>query len=361
MGLLRNIKMKMRSAIGLVCVLLGGILVSAQQSDTTVLRASATPIESSSRPERLDAPSRAPVSIPATEVSKDSSPQLSDGDTSLNSSALSEPVAASGDPDCAQFAALGPTAADRGTTAEVPGGGLSLHDFSMQGEFTREHMIKMARNFVPSTPLPDAPSYTPMTSKEKFEDWAHHTYSADMLVGTVFDTLILQATGAYRDYGGGMEGFTKRYGTQLLSNEAGSLFGRWFFPTVLHQDPRYFSSHETRVLDRMAYAVSRTVITRSDNGGNVFNSSLLLTLLFTSALNNGYKPNYETSFPATMANTFAGLGGTAQMNLLNEFWPDLKQMFTHHQPAPARYVTRKVNELVSGHPQEQAVHHQSQQ
>ena len=41
-----------------------------------------------------------------------------------------------------------------------------------------------------------------------------------MLLGTVFDTLILQATGAYRDYGGGMQGFSERYGTQLLSNEA---------------------------------------------------------------------------------------------------------------------------------------------
>jgi hypothetical protein len=184
-----------------------------------------------------------------------------------------------------------------------------------------------------------------MTSKEKFEGWAQHTYSADMLMGTVFDTLILQATGAYRDYGGGMEGFTKRYGTQLLSNEAGSLFGRWFFPTVLHQDPRYFPSHESRVIDRMAYAVSRTVITRSDNGGNVFNSSLFLTLLFTSALANGYKPNYETSFPATMANTFAGLGGTAQMNLLNEFWPDLKHMFTHHQPT--KYMSHQVDRLTT--------------
>lgn len=225
--------------------------------------------------------------------------------------------------------------------SETPGGGLALRNFSLHGEFTRDHMIAMARNFIPSKPLPDAPSYTPMTSREKFEGWAHHTYSADMLMGTVFDTLILQATGAYRDYGGGMQGFTKRYGTQLLSNEAGSLFGRWLFPTILHQDTRYYPSGQTRILDRMAYAVSRTVITRSDNGNNVFNSSLLLTLLFTSALANGYKPNYDESFQATIANTFAGLGATAQINLLNEFWPDLKDLFTHHQPTKA--ITHQVS------------------
>ncbi len=225
--------------------------------------------------------------------------------------------------------------------AETPGGGLALRNFSLQGEFTRDHMVAMARNFIPSKPLPDAPSYTPLSSREKFEGWAHHTYSADMLFGTVLDTVILQATGAYRDYGGGMQGFTKRYGTQLLSNEAGSLFGRWLFPTILHQDTRYYPSGQTRILDRMAYAVSRTVITRSDSGNNVFNSSLLLTLLFTSALANGYKPNYDESFQATMANTFAGLGATAQINLLNEFWPDLKDLFTKHQPTKS--ITHQVS------------------
>ncbi len=222
---------------------------------------------------------------------------------------------------------------------------LTLSSSAIKGAFTHDHMVKMARNFVPSQPLPDTPSYVPMTSRQKFDGWMHHTYSFDMFSGAAIDSLILQATGAYRDYGGGMQGFTKRYGTQLLSNEAGSLFGRWLFPTILHQDTRYYPSGQTRILDRMAYAVSRTVITRSDSGNNVFNSSLLLTLLFTSALANGYKPNYDESFQATMANTFAGLGATAQINLLNEFWPDLKDLFTQHQPTKsiAHQVSRQID------------------
>lgn len=228
---------------------------------------------------------------------------------------------------------------------EMLGGGLSLHDFSVHGEFTRDHMMKMARNFMPSTPLPNAPSYTPLSSREKFEGWMKHTYSFDMFFGAVIDSAILQASGAYPDYGGGMEGYAKRYGTTLLAAEATSLFGRWLFPTILHQDPRYFPSRQTNVWDRMAYAASRTVITRSDSGRDVFNSSLILTLLVSSALANGYKPNYEQSFPATMANTAAGLGTTAQMNLLNEFWPDLKSMFVKHEPAPAKYVQKKMNDL----------------
>lgn len=274
--------------------------------------------------------------------------QVRDGNSWIHSNPLGDLTVANSEA-CVQLASAELAETPGDVLAETPGGGLALRNFSLHGEFTRDHMIAMARNFVPSKSLPDAPSYTPMTSREKFEGWAHHTYSADMLIGTVFDTVILQATGAYRDYGGGMQGFTKRYGTQLLSNEAGSLFGRWLFPTILHQDTRYYPSKQTNVFDRMAYAASRAVITRSDNGNNVFNSSLLLTLLFTSALANGYKPNYEESFQATMANTFAGLGATAQINLLNEFWPDLKDLFTHHQPGKSitHQVSRDIDRLTS--------------
>ena len=56
--------------------------------------------------------------------------------------------------------------------AEEPGGGLALRNFSLHGEFTRDHMMAMAHNFVPSKPLPDAPSYTPLSSREKFEGWS---------------------------------------------------------------------------------------------------------------------------------------------------------------------------------------------
>ena len=327
--------MRATGKIGALCLLASCTCIQAQQVGSPVLRADAR-YESSSKPyllreSRPPQPSQGPL-LP------DAMQQVSDGNAWIQSESFDDATAPN-PASCTQMASA--------ELEETSGSGLALRNFSLHGEFTRDHMIAMAHNFVPSKPLPNAPSYTPMPSREKFEGWAHHTYSADMLMGTVFDTLILQATGAYRDYGGGMQGFSKRYGTQLLSNEAGSLFGRWLFPTILHQDPRYYPSGQTKILDRMAYAVSRTVITRSDNGNNVFNSSLLLTLLVTSALANGYKPNYEESFPATMANTFAGLGATAQINLLNEFWPDIKDLFTHHQPTKSitNQVSRQIDRL----------------
>ncbi len=337
---LHPVRMRPPGKLGTLCLLISCTWLQAQQVPQPVLRADAS-LESSSNPHSFSDTHKTAITPTALQ-------QVSDGNAWMDTRAFGVPTVANPEA-CVQLAAAEIPESPGGALAETPGGGLALRNFSLHGEFTRDHMISVARNFVPSKPLPDAPSYTPMSSREKFEGWAHHTYSADMLMGTVFDTIILQATGAYRDYGGGMQGFSKRYGTQLLSNEAGSLFGRWLFPTILHQDTRYYPSGKTNVFDRIAYAASRAVITRSDNGNDVFNSSLLLTLLFTSALANGYKPNYEESFPATIANTFAGLGATAQINLLNEFWPDLKDLFTHHQPGKAitHQVSHDIDRLTS--------------
>lgn len=218
---------------------------------------------------------------------------------------------------------------------EVPGGGLSKVDF--QGIFTRNNMIKMANNFVPGRQLPDAPSYVPLTSKQKFELFLTHSYSADMFVGTTFDALTAQATGAYPEYGGGMAGYGHRYAAALVTAEASSLFGRWLFPTMLHQDPRYFRSGRGNVGNRMAYAASRVILTRSDDGRTVINSSLILSLLFTSALANGYIPYRDESVAGTIENSLNGLGARAQTNLLNEFWPDIKAMLVKREPKRMRH------------------------
>ena len=325
--------MKARTIIGLLWLGMGGALLCAQTPQLPTLIASTSASHTPTDP--------AVGALPAASLSSaNHSPELA----MLQLGTGNAWVISTGWHSFAQPSEDNCSQAPMDTLSETPGGGLSLQNFSIHGEFTRDHMMKMARNFVPSQPLPDTPSYVPMTSRQKFDGWMHHTYSFDMFSGAAIDSLILQATGGYRDYGGGMQGYAKRYGTTLLAAEATSLFGRWLFPTILHQDPRYFPSTQTNVWDRMAYAASRTLITRSDSGRDVFNSSLILTLLVSSALANGYKPNYEESFQATMANTFAGLGTTAQMNLLNEFWPDLKSMFSHHEPAPAKYVEKKANE-----------------
>jgi hypothetical protein len=211
-------------------------------------------------------------------------------------------------------------------------GRLQLSSAAMKGAFRHENMVKMARNFVPGQPLPDAPSYVPLTSRQKFDLFLRRSHSADFAVGAVIDSLTAEATGAYPRFGGGMGGYGKRLGASVAGAESATLFSGYIFPTILHQDPRYFRSRQDDISDRLAYAASRVLIGRSDDGRNVINTSQILGQFVQAAVSNAYIPYRTESVPGTIENALAGLGSIAQADILNEFWPDIKEFFSRHNP-----------------------------
>ncbi len=208
-------------------------------------------------------------------------------------------------------------------------------DFSaaaIKSAFTHENLVKMGRNFVPGQPLPDAPSYVPLTTRQKFDRFLRYSHSGGFAFDVLSDSLYSQATGAYPRFGGGMEGYGKRLGASVAGAEAGAFFSGFLFPTLLHQDPRYFPSRQYDISQRLAYAASRVIIGRSDSGRNVFNSSLILSQFVQSALSNAYIPYRNETVPGTVENALANLGGIAEWNILTEFWPDIKTFFGRHEP-----------------------------
>jgi hypothetical protein len=60
------------------------------------------------------------------------------------------------------------------------------------------------------------------------------------------------------------------------------------FPTLLHQDPRYFRRHEGTGRSRLGYAISRLFITRTDSGRNQFNYSEIVGSATSLAISNAY-------------------------------------------------------------------------
>ncbi len=185
---------------------------------------------------------------------------------------------------------------------------------------------------MPGQPLPDAPSYKPLTARQKFDLYVRSTHSPDMAFSIMADALISQASGAWPSFGGGMEGFGHRLGASAAGEEAAAFFSGFVFPTLFHQDPRYFRSHQTRIIDRLAYAASRVVVGRSDDGRAVFNYSAISGQFVQAALSNAYIPYRNETVSGTIENALTGLSGVAQAQILNEFWPDIKQFLTSHTP-----------------------------
>jgi len=203
---------------------------------------------------------------------------------------------------------------------------------AFKGAFSHDNLVKMARNFVPGQPLPDAPSYVPLSKQQKFDLFVERSYSFDTTSGAIFDSLIAQATGGYPSFGGGMEGYGKRLGVAMAGAESATFFGTFALPALLHQDPRYFPAPQKEVSQRLAYAASRVLIGRSDDGRNVVNTSVILSQFIQAAVSNAYIPYRNQTVSGTLENGLVGLSSVAQARILQEFWPDISAFFSHHEP-----------------------------
>jgi len=196
---------------------------------------------------------------------------------------------------------------------------------ALKATFSHDNMVKIARNFVPGQPLPDAPSYVALTKRQKFEAFVRNGSSVSLGASILSDALISQATGAYPRLGGGLAGFGLRLGVSASGNEAAAFFAGFVYPTLFHQDARYFPSRQNGIGNRLAYAASRVMIGRSDDGRNVLNTSVIASQFTEAAIANAYVPYRNQSVRGTLENALTGLAGVAEGEILNEFWPDIEQ------------------------------------
>lgn len=130
-------------------------------------------------------------------------------------------------------------------------------------------------------------------------------------------------------YGGGIEGYGKRYGTNLANHVTGILLSRGVYPSIFHQDPRYFYKGNGSIQSRMFYAISAAVVARGDDGRRKPNYSHLLGTFSAAGISNVYYPASDRGASVVLLNGLAGTGASAVSNLLREF---VFKKITSHAP-----------------------------
>lgn len=156
---------------------------------------------------------------------------------------------------------------------------------------------------------------------------AMHYFDAFTYGFTGTQALIQQATGAQKGYGQGVEGYAKRYGADFTDAFTNELFTVGVFPTLLHEDPRYFRKGQGGVFRRTLYAISRDFVTRTDSGTERYNFSEVLGNLSSGAISNLYYPRGDRRLEDILTRTGFQMGYDAMFNVLKEFYPDLKKIF----------------------------------
>jgi hypothetical protein len=169
----------------------------------------------------------------------------------------------------------------------------------------------------------------PMLAKQKFQ------LSIRSIVDPVSFLSVAGMAGAeqyqnvFPAYGGGIEGYGKRYGAALANHVSGTLLGRAVYPSIFHQDPRYFYKGQGSIKSRALYAISGAVIARGDNGRWEPNYSRVLGHFTAAAISNLYYPAADRGGSLVVLNGSAGIAGDAAANLIREF---ILKRLTSHAP-----------------------------
>ena len=126
--------------------------------------------------------------------------------------------------------------------------------------------------------LPDAPSARPPTQAEKFRTFIDEARSPLTFGAAGINASIMHETELGRLSSGGEARLTALYKGALIQKESSAFFGKYLFPSLLKQDPRYHPSSSQSFWGRAMYAASRTVITRNDSEKTTLNTSYFLGL-----------------------------------------------------------------------------------
>lgn len=174
--------------------------------------------------------------------------------------------------------------------------------------------------------MENADSIPPLSPREKFKVTARGVFDPFEFVLIAFVAGINQASNSNPTYGQGMQGYAKRYGTAYADNAIENFMASAVFPSVLHQDPRYYQLGHGSFLRRSGHAVSRVLITRSDSGRKQPNYSELGGGITAAAISTyAYHPQSERGFGNVVSVWGSQMGWDAVTYMIKEFWPDLRK------------------------------------
>jgi hypothetical protein len=159
----------------------------------------------------------------------------------------------------------------------------------------------------------------PMGSKQKFKLAFRAVTDPMAFAGAAGVAGAEQYYNIFPSYGGGIQGYAKRYGAAYANDFSGRMFSSAVFPSIFHQDPRYFYRGSGSIRTRALYAISAAVIARGDNGHWQPNYSEICGNFAAGALSNLYYPSDSRGATLTIGNALIETAGRAGTNLVREF------------------------------------------
>lgn len=132
-------------------------------------------------------------------------------------------------------------------------------------------------------------------------------------------------------YGYGMQGYAKRFQAAYLDAFDGALLGNAVFPSLLHQDPRYFRQGNGSFGSRFRHAIVSTYRAKDDNGKWTWNYSNILGNIAAGGIANAYYAPADRGAALTFERAFTVTAEGTLGAVFYEFWPDISRKFVPHR------------------------------
>jgi hypothetical protein len=140
-----------------------------------------------------------------------------------------------------------------------------------------------------------------------------------------------QLSNSNRSFGQGTAGYARYFGTAYADFAIGDFMTEGVFPSVLHQDPRYFRMGCCGGWKRLKYAAGQIFWTHTDTAKGQFNYSEILGNSAAVAISNAYYPDNRTVSNG-VSKLGSQLGVDMMANVLKEFWPEISRKLSHKHP-----------------------------
>ena len=175
----------------------------------------------------------------------------------------------------------------------------------------------------------------PQTIKDKFMDATHDSfdYSSILLPGVI--AAYSMGTDAYPEFHQGAAGYARYFWHAAVDQTSENYMVEFIVPVVTREDTRFYTLGRGGFVKRAGYALSRSVVTRTDAGNETFNISEVVGAGAASGLSSLYYPSRERSFSNVASEWGLDLGIDAASFMAREFWPDInRKIFRQKDTTP---------------------------
>ena len=170
----------------------------------------------------------------------------------------------------------------------------------------------------------------PLTPQQKFKLVARSTFDPLEFPLYGLRAALMQAENRPSSYGQGLAGYGKRYALTFADCSVDNFVAGAVFPSLLHQDPRYYRMAQGPKRRRLAYAASRIFITRGDSGVEQFNYAEIIGGAAAASISAyGYHPPEDRSLGGAASMWGSQIAFHTLTLVIREFWPDIRRKLSH--------------------------------